>query len=155
MADTQVLILGVGNPLMGDDGAGPRAIELLEQRTLPECVHLGEIGTPGWGLGAWFENQASVVLIDAVQMGLPAGTWRKIDLRASRLLFEQPVFSLHQADLACGLLLAQELELLPQNLILYGIEPACLVPGRPLSPEVESSLPELVQSIVNDFQRKP
>lgn len=151
----QVLILGVGNPLMGDDGAGVRAIELLEQCELPANVHVKEIGTPGWGLGAWFENQASVVLIDAVQMGLPPGAWQKIDLHASRLLLEQPAFSLHQADLACGLLLAQELNLLPQNLTLYGVEPACLNPGSPLSPEVESSLTELVHSIVNDFQRKP
>ena len=81
----QVLILGVGNPLMGDDGAGIRAVELLEQYHLPEHFKVQEIGTPGWGLGAWFEGQASVVLIDAVQMGIEPGGWKKIDLLGSRL----------------------------------------------------------------------
>lgn len=156
LAQPQVLILGVGSPLMGDDGAGARAIELLQQQPdLPADVELLEIGTPGWSLGAWFENQSSVVLIDAVQMGLPPGAWQKIDLRQQRLVVEDPAFSLHQADLACGLILAQELDLLPQNLTLYGIEPACLEPGSPLSPAVESSLNELVHAIVKDVQRKP
>ena len=156
VAQPQVLILGVGSPLMGDDGAGARAIELLQQQPdLPKTVELIDIGAPGWSLGAWFENQSSVVLIDAVQMGLPPGAWRKIDLRQESLLLEDPAFSLHQADLACGLLLAQELDLLPENLTLYGIQPACLEPGSPLSPAVESSLPELVHSIVKDVQRKP
>jgi len=155
-AQPQLLILGVGSPLMGDDGAGARAIELLQQQPdLPADVELREIGTPGWGLGAWFENQSSVVLIDAVQMGLPPGAWRKIDLHQDRLLLQETAFSLHQADLACGLVLAQELDLLPAQLTLYGIEPACLEPGSPLSPEVESSLNELVHSIVKDVQRKP
>ena len=152
----QVLILGVGSPLMGDDGAGARAIELLKQQPdLPEDVELLEIGTPGWSLSAWFENRSSVVLIDAVQMGLTPGAWRKIDLRQDRILLQEPAFSLHQADLACGLVLAQELDLLPPQLTLYGIEPACLEAGNSLSPEVESSLNELVHSIVKDVQRKP
>lgn len=154
-SDHEVLILGVGNPLMGDDGAGIRAVELLEQYHLPDHIKVQEIGTPGWGLGAWFDGQTAVVLIDAVKMGLEPGRWKKIDLRQSRLLMPESVFSLHQVDLANGLLLAQELDLLPPSLTLYGIEPANLAPGSSLSPQVGSSLPELVNSIVNDFQRKP
>lgn len=151
----EVLILGVGNPLMGDDGAGIRAVELLEQANLPDHIQVQEIGTPGWGLGAWFEGQTAVVLIDAVQMGLEPGAWKKIDLSQSRLSLAESVFSLHQVDLAGGLLLAQELDLLPPSLTLYGIEPADLTPGASLSPQVVSSLPRLVNSIVDDFQRKP
>ncbi len=148
------MILGVGNPLMGDDGAGVRAVELLSQCQLPDHVMVEEIGTPGWGLGAWFEDQTSVVLIDAVQMDLRPGDWQKIDLRDSRFYLPESIFSLHQMDLACGLSLAQELDLIPPNLTLYGIEPANLTPGSALSPEVESSLTELVNSIVEDLQRR-
>jgi hydrogenase maturation protease len=151
----EVLILGVGNPLMGDDGAGVRAVELLEQAHLPDHIRVQEIGTPGWGLGAWFDGQTAVVLIDAVQMGLEPGSWKKIDLHQSRLVLPGAAFSLHQADLAGGLLLAQELDLLPQSLTLYGIEPADLTPGASLSPQVETGLPKLVNSILDDFQRKP
>jgi hydrogenase maturation protease len=154
-AGHEILILGVGNPLMGDDGAGVRAVELLEKAHLPAHFQVQEIGTPGWSLGAWFEGYESVVLIDAVQMGLKPGAWQKIDLRETCLRLPESAFSLHQADLAGGLLLAQELDLLPRSLTLYGIEPADLTPGASLSPQVASSLPELVNSIVDDFQRKP
>ena len=150
----EILILGIGNPLMGDDGAGVLAVELLLKYPLPEHVHVQEIGTPGWGLGAWFEDQTSVVLIDAVQMDLKPGDWQKIDLRDRCLYMPESMFSLHQTDLACGLSLAQELDLIPPDLTLYGIEPANLTPGSLLSPEVESNLPELVNSIVEDLQRR-
>ena len=64
-----ILILGVGNPLLGDDGAGIRAIEMLAERDLPPNVELQEAGTPGWGLPSWLDGRSSVILVDAVQMG--------------------------------------------------------------------------------------
>lgn len=149
----ELLILGVGNPLLGDDGAGIRAVELLQQQNLPDYIQIQEIGTPGWGLGAWLEGRSSVILIDAVQMGLAPGTWRRIDLDEVQLLMEEPAFSLHQPDLACGLALAQELNILPGKLTLYGIEPADLEPGSPISPSVNANLPRLVESIVEDLRR--
>jgi hydrogenase maturation protease len=148
-----VLVLGVGNPLMGDDGVGIRAIELLADCDLPENIRIEEIGTPGWALGAWFENQSSVILIDAVQMGLEPGSWKKLDLRETKLLAQEPAFSLHQPDLANGLELAQELRLLPANLVLYGMEPADLIPGNPLSPLIEKNMPEFVNTIAKDIRR--
>jgi hydrogenase maturation protease len=153
MQPEEILVLGVGNPLMGDDGVGARVIELLGERQLAPHIHLQEVGTPGWGLVSWFEHHDSVVLIDAVQMDMSPGDWKKLDFSQVRLLTEEPAFSLHQADLAAGLALAQELDLLPNNLVLYGIQPADLTPGSPLSPHVEASLPELVNSIVQDLQR--
>jgi hydrogenase maturation protease len=149
----EVLVLGVGNPLMGDDGIGLRAIELLAACDLPSNIRIEEIGTPGWAIGAWLENTSSVILIDAVQMGLKPGSWKKMDLREEKLFVQEPAFSLHQPDLACGLELAQELGLLPQNLVLYGMEPADLTPGNPLSPQIANNLPELVNTIAKDIQR--
>lgn len=153
MQPEEILVLGVGNPLMGDDGVGARAIAMLAERQLPPHIHLQEAGAPGWGLASWFEHHNSVVLIDAVQMGLSPGDWQKLDFSQVRLLAEEPAFSLHQPDLACGLALAQELDLLPSNLVLYGIQPADLTLGSPLSLPVEARLPELVNSIVQDLQR--
>jgi len=148
-----LLILGVGNPLLGDDGAGIRAVELLQQQNLPDHIQVQEIGTPGWGLGAWLEGRSSVILIDAVQMGLAPGTWRRINLDEVQVLMEESTFSLHQPDLACGLALAQELNILPDKLILYGIQPADMTPGSSISSCVNDSLPRLVESIIQDVQR--
>lgn len=145
-----LLILGVGNPLMGDDGAGIKAVELLEARDLPGDVLVKEAGTPGWGLATWLEGFTTVILVDAVQMGLPPGTWRRFQPEEVQILMQDQAFSLHEPDLACGLALAEALDALPERLIIYGIEPAQTTPGMPLSPQVLNNLPEMVDKIVEE-----
>jgi len=148
-----VLVLGIGNPLMGDDGVGCQVIELLAECSLPPNVKIEDAGLPGWGLPAWFEGCSNVILVDAVQMGQPPGSWRRFRPEQVRMELEGDALSLHQPDLACGLALAQALDLLPENLVIYGIEPAAVNPGEALSPAVRLSLPNVVTSILNDLEK--
>lgn len=148
-----LLVLGIGNPLMGDDGVGNQVIELLAERDLPPNVKIEDAGLPGWGLPAWFEGWSNVILVDAVQMGKSPGSWRRFQTEEVQFVLENDALSLHQPDLACGLALAQALELLPENLVLYGVEPAIVNPGEALSPAVRHSLPDVVASILNDLEK--
>jgi len=148
-----LLVLGIGNPLMGDDGVGNQVIELLAERDLPPNVKIEDAGLPGWGLPAWFEGWSNVILVDAVQMGKSPGSWRRFQTEEVQFVLENDALSLHQPDLACGLALAQALELLPENLVLYGVEPAVVNPGEALSPAVRHSLPDVVASILNDLEK--
>lgn len=144
-------MLGFGNPLMGDDGAGLRAVELLAEKELPPHVHLQTAGLPGWGLPNWLEGWKNVILVDAVQMGQPPGTWRKFRLEEVQVLLQDGTLSLHQPGLAAGLALAQALDMLPQNLLVFGIEPATTAPGSPLSPQVQASLPDFIAGILKEL----
>lgn len=156
------LVLGIGNPLCGDDGAGIQVVQMLKQRELPPGVRVMEGGLPGWGLPTWLEGWQAVILVDAVEMGKPPGSWRLFQLRSTHQQEEEdpePVFfkqqsesiSLHQPDLANGLALADALNLLPQTLYLYGIQPGNIEVGNPLSPEVCKSIPVLVEKIIEDL----
>jgi hydrogenase maturation protease len=147
------LVLGIGNPLMGDDGVGNRIIELLAEKALPPNVKIEDAGLPGWGLPAWLEGWPSVILVDAVQMGCLPGSWKRFRPEEVQVELENNALSLHQPDLACGLALAQALELLPKNLVLYGVEPADVNPGQVLSSAVRHSLPDVVASILNDLEK--
>jgi hydrogenase maturation protease len=148
-----ILVLGIGNPLMGDDGVGIRVIEMLSQRELPPGVQVEEADLPGWGLPSWFEGQSKVILIDAVQMGQEPGNWRRFRSDEIHAVMEENSLSLHQQDLACGLELAQALDLLPQDLVLYGIQPAEISAGAGLSPEVQARMPDIVENILNDLEK--
>lgn len=148
-----LLVLGIGNPSMGDDGVGNRVIELLAEEDLPPNVKIEDAGLPGWGLPAWFEGWSNVILVDAVQMGRLPGSWRRFLPEQLQVELENDALSLHQPDLACGLALAQALDLLPENLVLYGVEPADVNPGDALSPAVRRSLPDVVASILNDIEK--
>jgi hydrogenase maturation protease len=148
-----LLVLGIGNPSMGDDGVGNQVIELLAEKDLPPDVKIEDAGLPGWGLPAWFEGWSNVILVDAVHMGRSPGSWRRFLPEELQVELENDVLSLHQPDLACGLALAQALDLLPENLVLYGVEPADVNPGDALSPAVRHCLPDVVASILNDIEK--
>ena len=146
-----VLILGIGNPLMGDDGVGIRAAEALARSELPEGVTVQEAGLPGWGLPSWLEGRSRVILVDAVQMDAAPGAWKRFRFSDLRLALEDSSLSLHAPGLACGLALTEALNLLPEDLTLYGVQPGQVSAGEGLSAKVSASLPELVQTILNDL----
>ncbi len=70
----RVLVLGIGNVLMGDEGVGVHVLRLLEQEPAAPGVRLLDGGTGGVNLLSEFEGVRAIVLIDATRDGRPAGT---------------------------------------------------------------------------------
>lgn len=151
MASERTLILGVGNPLMGDDGAGIEAVRMLAEANLPPNITVKDAATPGWALVEWIKGWPSVVIVDAMQMGLKPGEWQSFDASDVRFTSSEGAVSLHDSDLASGLALAEALDLLPPQLTFYGIEPESTDHGISLSPAVSANLPELVKNILNKY----
>jgi hydrogenase maturation protease len=149
------LVIGIGNPLRGDDGIGSRALEILAQEDLPEGVELVELGTPGWGLVTNLQDRQRVIIIDAVRMGQKPGAWRRFSPQEVRFITQDETLSLHEPGLAESLELAQALDWLPDEIIIYGIEPANTEFGSGLSPEVENSIPTLIKNILGDLWKTP
>jgi hydrogenase maturation protease len=147
------LILGVGNPLCGDDAAGVRAAEMLAGRELPAGVRVEEAGTPGWGLANWLEGCRRAILVDAAQMGLPPGSWRRFSTQEVKLIMSGEALSLHQPGLAEGLALAEAVGQLPEEIVIYGVEPAGYEWGQGLSPAVEAALPGLADAILHEAEK--
>lgn len=148
-----VLVLGFGNQLYGDDGAGIRVVQILANRSLPPGVHVELAGLPGWGLPSWLEGWKSVILVDAVDMGLSPGEWRRFSLPEVRLWLKHAPISLHQPGLADGLILTDTLNMLPDRLWIYGIQPADTSAGSELSIEVSNGLSEMLADIVGFLER--
>ena len=72
--EAKILVLGVGNLLMGDEGVGVHAIRILEMEAPVPSVRLLDGGTGGAGLLANFNTLDAVILIDATRDGTAAGT---------------------------------------------------------------------------------
>ena len=68
MSDERLLILGLGNPLMGDDGAGIQIVEELKKSDLPEYVDVIDGGTAGVGLIDLMSGYSRVIVVDAVMV---------------------------------------------------------------------------------------
>lgn len=71
-----ILVMGVGNYLMGDEGIGVRVIEALARESLPAYVDLLDGGTGGFLLLDRFQAYGTVIFVDATMDGRPAGTTR-------------------------------------------------------------------------------
>jgi len=152
--EPRTLVIGIGNPLQCDDGLGACAAQLLAEEALPAGVQIEELGTPGWGLVNFLQGWQRVILIDAVCMGEEPGTWRRLEKDEIQLVASDQVRSLHEPGLAESLSLAQTLGLLPDEIVLYGVEPACIQPGDKLSPAVRQAMPPLIKHILGELWKK-
>ena len=140
-------IIGVGNPLMADDGLGIVAAERLAALDWPEGVEVLDGGTGGLTLLDLLAGARGVILLDAVAMGAAPGTLRRFTgAELERLPAEAPGLSLHGSGLAEVLALARELGQLPP-LLLFGVEPLRVELGLGLSPAVVAALEELLVAV--------
>ena len=69
-----ILILGVGNYLMGDEGIGVHIIQELSKIKLPDYLDILDGGTGGFLLLNCFEAYPTIIFVDATMDGKPAGT---------------------------------------------------------------------------------
>ncbi len=69
-----ILVLGIGNYLMGDEGVGVHAVRELERRPVPPGVSLLDGGTGGFHLLSYLQDYPTILLIDATMDGSPPGT---------------------------------------------------------------------------------
>ena len=141
MEDTQranVLILGIGNLLLSDEGVGVHAVRCLSERELPPGVEVLDGGTSGADLVDHLEGRTKVVVIDAASGDGPPGTVYRCEAR--ELIEQEGALSLHEFGLADSLHMAERLGCAPQRVIVLGVQPANMEPGLELSPEVSAVL---------------
>jgi hydrogenase maturation protease len=146
----QVLILGLGNPLLGDEGIGVRVAEELKGLELPDGVAVVEGGTAGLGLIGLMEGYQRVIIVDAADMGHPPGRVVRFTPSEAQLKVEAPL-SLHQIGLGQVLALAEALEMVPAELVIIGIQPSQIEGGVGLSPEVEGAILQIIGIILDEL----
>ena len=81
MNSSRVLILGIGNYLMADEGVGIHLVKRLQLDLLPEGVDVLDGGTAGFQLMEYLESYPTVIMIDATLDNYPPGTIRLIEPR--------------------------------------------------------------------------
>ena len=141
----RVLVLGLGNPLLGDDGAGLRMLEGVQAAgPWPANVRLVDGGTWGMSLLPDIIDAERLLVLDAVRTGREPGEVVRGEDDAVPRWYSRPV-SPHQVDLREVLWAAELLEAMPSPLVVVGIEPDStddLYVG--LTPAVEAALEKAV-----------
>lgn len=152
-SQSSTLILGLGNPLRGDDGIGPRFIEELNHHGLPKGVAAIDGGTGGLDLLPILERWEHVVIVDAADMGQGPGQFTRFTPDQVHLARSDNHFSLHHAGLSEVLTLAHALERTLPEMVIFGVQPADVGWRKGLSPKVEAILPELIDAVLNELSK--
>jgi hydrogenase maturation protease len=153
-APEKVLIIGVGNELLGDEGLGVHVARslLAERASLPPHVDVLEAGTSLLDFLPAMPQYSRVIIVDAVRAGQKPGTvYRAETLNDFAAQLEtSPPLSLHQWSLFETLRAAENLRLLPKRLSLVGAEPEQIELRMDLSPELKRAAARIISLLLEE-----
>ena len=130
------VIVGIGNPLQGDDGFGPALIERLEGKVDAVCIDAG--GAPENYTGSIVkEDPETILLVDAVHMGLAPGQYRILGTG------EIAECGLTTHNVSCRLLIEFLERQTKANIFMLGVQPQSLALGSEMSERLISALDEI------------
>ena len=155
----QILIAGVGNIFLGDDGFGVEVAQRLMRRPQPENVRVVDFGIRGFDLAyALMDNYDAVVLIDAVPRGDAPGTLYTIEPDLTALdaaAFQGAALETHGMNPMKVLGMVKTMGCQPKRLLVVGCEPEAFEPGEEapermgLSQAVAAAVDEAVEMIAD------
>lgn len=151
--DTQrIIVMGVGNVLLSDEGLGIHFLKYLRQENLPDILELLEGGTAGLELVHLIQETDFLIIVDAIDAKTLPGEIFRFRPQDLNIFPEAFKVSFHQIGILEILTMAKVLGQLPET-IIYGVQPKCLEFGLDLSPEIIAILPRLKEYIMHDISQ--
>ncbi len=167
----RICVVGIGNTWASDDGVGPQIVNQLhnlyvdtpqdawskngrgDEKDIAPAVTFKTTPRPDVSLLNIFSNSDVLIVVDAVVGNMPPGTIHR-QIWQPGLLNSRGVerASSHGFGVREILDLAETLDQLPAQVILWGIEAASTEPGQGLSPTVESAVPDIVDQLQRELQ---
>ena len=149
----QIVVLGVGNILLTDEGIGVRTAEyLMKNYDYPDNVAILDGGTMGMELLGHIVDIDLLVILDAVASNKPAGTVVKMEGNEIPKFFASKL-SPHQVGIADVLAAADLVAKSPKKILLFGVVPENLELNTELSPIVAEKMPILVDYVIETLQQ--
>jgi hydrogenase maturation protease len=144
-----VRVIGIGNPLRGDDAIGLLVARRVRELADPEVEVMELEGEPARLIDAW-QGVHLAVIVDAVSSGAPEGTVTRFDAGADSLPPSVSASSTHALGLGDAIELARALNRLPERLVVFGIEAARFVAGSDLSPAVAAAVEPATEAVLRE-----
>jgi len=155
----QTIVIGLGNPLMGDEGIGIVLIEKLEalarQRKTPKAeggrFHEGGVG--GMNLLHAIAGWKRAILIDCALMGAEPGTICRFTPQQVQSIKKLSHLSLHEVDILKVIEIAKQLDECPEQIVFFGVQPLEIIQRMELSDVLKSQIDRYVQTILNEINQ--
>ena len=149
-----MLVLGIGNTLLQDEGTGIHVLEALRERyPEPEGVNYVDGGTLSFTLAGMVEDCDSLIVIDAAQLKQTPGSMACLVGEEMDHFLGQGKRSVHEVGLLDLLDMARLAGRLPERRALVGIQPEVIDWGEQPSPAVNQAIPAAVELIIKLMER--
>jgi hydrogenase maturation protease len=148
----KILVLGIGNIIIKDEGVGVYVAQRMQQMSLPPDVEVLDGGIKGLDLLDFIEDRKKVIVVDAVKAGAPPGTLFRFtdkDLADKKGMLR----SAHGIDFSDVIAIAAFNGKKP-DIVFLGIEPEDLSVGMELSPLIEENVPVLINLVMKEIGEK-
>ncbi len=148
MPEKKIIVLGLGNILLSDEGVGVKVVqELTEKYEFPQTVEIVDGAVGAFSLLPYIESAKKLLVIDAVLGGEPPGTIYKLkDEDILHQIMEK--ISLHEVSFSDILNLAKLKGNYPEEIVIIGIEPKSLEMSLELSDEVKKNYNKLLNEVL-------
>lgn len=147
----KIVILGLGNVLMKDEGIGVYIVEEIEKRNLPDNVEVIDGGTASLDIFLSLKDIHKLIIIDAMKGGEKPGTVYRLypgDLLAT----SKSQVSLHQINLVDTLALNEKMGNVPEETIIIGIEPKEIDWGLGVTSDIKRKIPTIIDIVLREVE---
>lgn len=146
-----VLVLGIGNFVMGDDAVGVLVAQRLQQGyRFADNVEVLDGGTLGLDLLPKLENITHLIMVDAVETGSTAGTCVMLCGQDLPIALQTKI-SPHQMGLKDLLAVSELMGHSPKEMVLIGVQPGSIEMEIGLTAEVQAQLETLVSNVLSQL----
>lgn len=146
-----IMVVGIGNYILQDEGVGVHVVNHLKEMDLPEQVSLVDGGTHSYDLVDFFCQADIIIVVDALKAGGEPGTIYRAPLEDLGLKTDENSTSLHQMSFIEAVQMVNLLGHHPQ-ITVFGVEPKTIDWGLELTPEIAAKLPRLVELVTEEIQ---
>lgn len=147
----RIVVLGVGNTLLSDEGVGVHAVtRLVELYDLPETVEVIDGGTSGMDCLDQVSGADHLLIADCMRSKQEPGTITRLTGEQIPAFFKTRI-SPHQVGLSDMLAALNFHDMMPKNIVLYGVEPESMALGMEPTATVAAQLPELVEKLAAEL----
>lgn len=148
------LVVGLGNVLLKDEGAGVRCVEYLKKMRPTQDIELVDGGTSGFAILEVMKEFKKTVIVDAVDMGKEPGYIACFDAGRVLSLPSGAKFSLHEMNLVDVIQVGKKIGYDFKNVKIVGIQPQEVSRGDTLSETLEKKMPVLAERVLKEINNQ-
>ncbi len=149
--NNKIVVIGIGNLLLMDEGVGVHTINELEKHDLPESIEIYDGGTGGFKLIDLMHGAARVIFIDAVETGKTPGSVTIFSAEEVHSIYSKKKYSLHDTDLM-EIIKMTEMLGNPPMIEIVGIQPKIINYGTTLSKELTDSMSNIINTVLRKIE---